>query len=125
MQAQRAGGAYPDASQRATGILPRGGAGATRIERAGSYVLIRRRTVADDEGMPPLLRTTLDRHAVPTAGFRFALAKRASGEGRPARAVLVQSASAAAADDTTAFSRRSSAGRVMLQSAKDTFTDDF
>jgi hypothetical protein len=45
------------------------------IERA-DHVLIRRRTVADDEGMPPLLRTTRDRHALPTAGFRFALAKR-------------------------------------------------
>ena len=64
------------------------------IGRAGSHVLIRRRTVADDEGMPPLLSTTRARHALPTAGFRFALAQRASGDGRPARAVLVPSISA-------------------------------
>jgi hypothetical protein len=54
--------------------------------------------VADDEGTPPLLRTMRDRVTpLPTAGFRFALtlAKRASGEGRPARAVLVQGASLA------------------------------
>ena len=55
-----------------------------------SHVLIRRRTAAEDEGIPPLLRTTRDGHALPPAGFRFAFAKRASGEGRPGRAVLVQ-----------------------------------
>jgi len=63
------------------------------IERARSQVRIRRRTVADDEGMPPLPRTTRDRHPLPTTGFRVALAKRASGESRPARAVFVRSES--------------------------------
>jgi hypothetical protein len=38
---------------------------------------------------------------------------------------FVHSESAAAADDTTAMSRSSSAGRVMLQSAHDTYTVDF
>jgi hypothetical protein len=70
------------------------GAGHSLSARAHrSHVLIRRRTVAGDEGIPPLLRMTRDRHALPTAGFRFALAKRASGEGRPARAVLVPGSS--------------------------------
>jgi hypothetical protein len=42
-----------------------------RVDRARqSHVLIRRRTVADDEGMPPSLRTTRDRHPDPTTGFR-------------------------------------------------------
>ena len=57
----------------------------------GSHVLIRRRAVAYDEGIPLLLRTTRDRPPLPTADFRIALAKRASGEGRPVRAVLVRS----------------------------------
>ena len=43
--------------------------------------------------MPPLLSTTRARHALPTAGFRFALAQRASGDGRPARAVLARGSS--------------------------------
>jgi hypothetical protein len=39
---------------------------------ARSHVLISRRTVADDEGIARLLRTTPDRHRLATAGFRFA-----------------------------------------------------
>jgi hypothetical protein len=49
------------------------------IERAGFHVLIRRRTVVDDEGSRSCLRTTRERRALPTTGSRFACLKRASG----------------------------------------------